>query len=158
LEKTIKIDDTSVKLSIWDTAGQEAYSSLVPLYFRSTSAVIIVFDLTRGITFDDLRKWVKIATTQVPDDVLLVVCGNKSDLVEIRQVDEQKARDYCREIGAIYFETSAKTAENVNIVFSELVKNIWDRKAKVKLDETIVLEDDKIKIGSDVPSTSRCAC
>lgn len=159
LEKVITTSVGKVKLSIWDTAGQEAYSSLVPLYFRKASAVIITYDITRGKTYDDLRKWVKDVNMNITDDVILCIIGNKVDMNEFRQVEKTVAEKYCSEIGAYYFETSAKTAEGVTAVFDQIVKSILEARQKEK-DESEMGSNDIVTTLDEkkVAPQERCVC
>ena len=98
---------------IWDTAGSERYRSLAPMYFRGARCALIAFDLTSQDSFDKVSYWVE----QVRDQTQCVVClvGTKADLT--RQVTFDQAKEFADSNHLGYFETSAKTGENVEAVF-----------------------------------------
>lgn len=85
MSKNLVVDHSPIKFQIWDTAGQEKYHSLAPMYYRGAAAAIIVYDITRSATFDTLKMWVRELQTMGPENIVLVVCGNKADL-ESRRV------------------------------------------------------------------------
>ena len=79
VRKVVTVNNESVRFQIWDTAGQETYRSLAPLYYRSASAVLIVFDVTRVKTFDEVKYWVDQVGVHGERNVRLIVIGNKID-------------------------------------------------------------------------------
>mmetsp|Transcript_9327 Transcript_9327/g.18411 ORF Transcript_9327/g.18411 Transcript_9327/m.18411 type:complete len:200 (-) Transcript_9327:223-822(-) len=103
---------------IWDTAGQERYEAITPLYYRSAEAAVIVFDLTYGESFAKAQEWLKRLKKERPDpDMPIALVGNKSDR-EGREVNEEEVQAFAEENGLQYFETSAKTGQNVDNMFS----------------------------------------
>jgi len=120
--KTLRYDKDVVRWELWDTAGQEQYNSLVPMYYRGALGAVLVYDITSNASFSRLQKWVVELRSCGPAGLVLVVCGNKSDLADQRQVDTKAAEEYARSIGAIYLETSAKLALNVDAIFTQLWK------------------------------------
>jgi hypothetical protein len=84
MSKYFVVDDKAYKFQIWDTAGQEKYHSLAPMYYRGAAAAIIVYDITRAETFTTVKKWVKELKAVVPDSVVIAICGNKDDLATSR--------------------------------------------------------------------------
>jgi len=117
LSNMIVIDGKPVKLQIWDTAGQEKYHSLAPMYYRGAGAAILVYDQTQPASFEKLKEWVAELRLQGPEHIVISVAANKADLVDSRQVDVDEARAYAAEIGADLFETSAKADQNVADLF-----------------------------------------
>lgn len=111
MSKMIMVDGHSIKYQIWDTAGQEKYHSLAPMYYRGAAAAIVVYDITKRSTFETLKAWVKELQQLGPPDIIICVCGNKADLKDQREVDSADAKRYAQEIGAIFFETSAKSGD-----------------------------------------------
>jgi small GTP-binding protein len=77
--KLMKIDGQEVRLSIWDTAGQEAYRSLVPHYYKGASLAMIMFDVTSQKSFDEVDSWISDAQKNCPKGHFLLI-GNKIDL------------------------------------------------------------------------------
>lgn len=120
MSKLITVNSKPIKFQIWDTAGQEKYHSLAPMYYRGAAAAILVYDITRSSTFKTLQTWVEELKSKGPKDIALAIAGNKADLEENREVDRNTAFEYAERIGAIYLETSAKEDLNVQKIFTEL--------------------------------------
>ena len=64
-KKVTKADKT-YELQIWDTAGQEKFRSITPLYFRDANGIILVYDVTNPVSFNSLRDWIKLIDEQGP--------------------------------------------------------------------------------------------
>jgi len=124
MSKMIMIDSQPIKFQIWDTAGQEKYHSLAPMYYRGASAAIIVYDITRASTFRTLKTWVTELQQQGPTDIAIAIAGNKADLEPQREITTEAAEQYANEIGAMYLETSAKDDTNVHDIFVQLSKRL----------------------------------
>ena len=122
--KTVLCDNNrTLKLEIWDTAGQERYRALTTMFYKDANAAILVYDITRKDSFEQLEEyWCKQIKENSPSDIILAVCGNKSDLVEKEDVNEETARQFATSLGAAYVSTSAKYVETVNNLFIQLVK------------------------------------
>lgn len=124
MSKYLVVGGKAIKFQIWDTAGQEKYHSLAPMYYRNSSAAIVVYDITRSSTFDTLRSWVQELQQQGPKDIAIAIAGNKADLADKREVETRVAKEYADEIGALFFETSAKDDTNVQALFSRLSERL----------------------------------
>ena len=122
--KTVLCDNNrTLKLEIWDTAGQERYRSLTTMFYKDANAAVLVYDITRKDSFEQLKEyWTKQVKENSPSDTILAICGNKSDLVEKEDVNEGTARQFAQSLGAIFVSTSAKSIEQVNNLFIQLVK------------------------------------
>eukprot|EP00941_MAST-03F_sp_MAST-3F-sp1_P001447 g1447.t1 len=120
MSKLIVVDGIALKYQIWDTAGQEKYRSLAPMYYRGAAAAILVYDITSMTSFIKCKNWVKELQSYGPEDILLVLAGNKLDLSEQREVTSDIARKYADEIGALFLETSAKDNVNVSKAFEDI--------------------------------------
>ena len=122
--KTVVCDNNrTLKLEIWDTAGQERYRSLTTMFYKDANAAVLVYDITRKDSFEQLQEyWTKQIKENSPSDIILAVCGNKSDLLEKEDVNEGVARKFAESLGAIFVSTSAKSIEQVNNLFVQLVK------------------------------------
>jgi len=106
--QSVVIDQQVIKFEIWDTAGQEKYKSLAPLYYRGTSAALIVYDITNKETFDNARTWIDEVQTQEGKTVVIGLAGNKLDLSSNRKVLTEEGEKFARDNNFIFFETSAK--------------------------------------------------
>lgn len=112
--------NATVKFEIWDTAGQERYKSLAPMYYRNANTAIVVFDLTAPESLARARMWVRELRLQADDSIVIALVGNKLDDVANRKVDKETAQSYADDEGLLYFETSAKTGENVQHCFEQI--------------------------------------
>jgi len=132
--KRIIVGSNVVKLQIWDTAGQDRFHSLTPLYYRGAVGAILVFDLMNPASFKEVESWAEELSQNSGGETALVVVGNKRDLFyangsEPAQPHVPKAaRTYAESINAMYIETSAKDGTGINELFSELTKTIIERK------------------------------
>ncbi|XP_027720510.1 ras-related protein Rab-42 [Vombatus ursinus] len=114
-----------VKLQLWDTAGAERYRSITRSFYRNTVGVLLVFDVTNRTSFDHIEDWYQqVASMQVPDKVLYLLVGHKSDLQQARQVSTQEAENLAAVLGTSFLETSAKTNSNVALAFETLAHDI----------------------------------
>jgi small GTP-binding protein len=109
----------TITFNIWDTAGQEKYRSLAPIYFTGAHLAILVYDITRSETLQALDEFFALFHQKAPDDCVYVVVGNKLDLAAERQVSTEDAENYRMKMGAdFYFETSALKGINIQEVFT----------------------------------------
>ncbi|XP_041102111.1 ras-related protein Rab-31-like [Polyodon spathula] len=120
LTKTVPCGNELHKFLIWDTAGQERFHSLAPMYYRGSAAAVIVYDITKLDSFITLKKWVKELKEHGPEDIVVAIAGNKSDLGDIREVPVKEAKEYAESIAAIFVETSARNAVNVEELFKKI--------------------------------------
>ena len=88
--KTIEYKGNSLKLQIWDSAGQERYKALIPSYVRGASIVFIVYDVTNKNTFTNVITWINFIKQVNTDESYLVLCGNKIDMP--RQVSTNEGK------------------------------------------------------------------
>ena len=152
--KSVVCDGGKVlKFEIWDTAGQEKYRSLTKMFYKDAKAVIMVYDVTREDSFEELQKyWYDQIKESSPANIILVIAANKSDLIEKEKVDEGEARNYAKEINALYVSTSAKNSNGINNLFEEIAKKYTGStnvEIKEEEGETEPPEDDNnnVKIG-----------
>ncbi|KAK9479962.1 ras family-domain-containing protein [Lipomyces japonicus] len=125
LTQTIALDDsTTIKFEIWDTAGQERYKSLAPMYYRNANCAVVVYDITQAASLDKAKSWVKELQRQANENIIIALAGNKTDLDAKRQVETSVAEAYAQESGLLFFETSAKTGENVTELFTAIAKKL----------------------------------
>jgi len=92
------------------------------MYYRGAAAAILVYDITKPSSFTALQDWVVELKNNTPKDLVLAVCGNKSDLELDRIVERSIAEKYSRDIGAIYIEASAKNGDKVQRLFEDVAK------------------------------------
>lgn len=122
--KRISTENSRVTLRIWDTAGQERFRSLAPMYFHGAQAVIVVFSLNAKETFEDAATWVDELKEHYEEIPLLYLVGNKADLTDERCISIEQANEMAEKLNANYFETSAKTGQNINELFEDIAYQI----------------------------------
>ena len=122
--KLVLCDDTkTLKFEIWDTVGEEKYRSLTKMFYKDAKAAVMVYDVTRQESFNELKNfWSVQIKESSPEDIILVIAGNKSDLIGQEVVDEEEARNFAKEKNAIFFSTSATNCEVINNLFEEIAK------------------------------------
>ncbi|KAK5581471.1 hypothetical protein RB653_001504 [Dictyostelium firmibasis] len=129
-KKDYVFDGKELKLELIDTAGQEEYSSgLHDKAIRSCDGFILVFSITSRESFQkikDLRE--KILWVKDKDRVPMVIVGNKSDMEKDRRVSKNEARSLAEEFECRYIETSAKTSENIELLFNNILGQVVDKK------------------------------
>ncbi|KAG7276157.1 hypothetical protein CRUP_030581 [Coryphaenoides rupestris] len=119
--RMITIDGKQIKLQIWDTAGQESFRSITRSYYRGAAGALLVYDITRRDTFNHLTTWLEDARQHSNSNMVIMLIGNKRTLESRREVKKEEGEAFAREHGLIFMETSAKTASNVEEVFTSLV-------------------------------------
>ncbi|KAF3553600.1 hypothetical protein F2Q69_00010654 [Brassica cretica] len=120
LSKTMYLEDRTVRLQLWDTAGQERFRSLIPSYIRDSSVAVIVYDVASRQSFLNTTKWIDEVRTERGSDVIVVLVGNKTDLVDKRQVSIEEAEAKARELNVMFIETSAKAGFNIKALFRKI--------------------------------------
>ena len=123
--KPLKINNnTTVKVLVWDTAGQEKYKGIVRSFYNKANGILLTFDITNKDSFERIDFWVQELKKNIGiDDLYIVLVGNKKDRTEERQVSFEEAEKYCLDnnFGG-YFEVSAKTNEGINELFVDVAK------------------------------------
>ena len=117
------IDGEEFFVDCLDTAGGEDYPALRNQYFMKADGILFVYDVTRRETFDQLKPFVdEIKTLLKKDQLPAVICGNKIDLSEQRQVQSSEGKAFADSLGIPFIETSAKTGENVEEAFFTVIR------------------------------------
>jgi small GTP-binding protein len=125
-EKKIEINKTQYNLKIWDTAGQEKFRALTQLFYKESSAAILVYDITRKDSFEQIKEyWFNQVKEKSPNNVIIALAANKIDLFENEEVEEKIARDFANEIGAIFMMPSAKNKDGIDELFDIIANKIF---------------------------------
>ena len=125
--RLINIDHHSIKLQIWDTAGQESFRSITRSYYRDAAGALLVYDITRRESFNHLARWLEEARQNGNPNMTIMLIGNKSDLEHRRAVSTKEGEAFAQEHGLVFLETSAKTAANVESAFIKTAENIYEK-------------------------------
>ncbi|KAL3536221.1 hypothetical protein ACH5RR_004682 [Cinchona calisaya] len=126
--KLLTVDGKKLKLTIWDTAGQEKFRTLTSSYYRGAQGIILVYDVTRRETFTNLSYfWAKeIELYSTNQDCVKMLVGNKVDKESERAVSREEGMTLAKELGSLFLECSARTRANVEQCFKELALKIMD--------------------------------
>ncbi|PIO41271.1 Ras-related protein Rab-12 [Aquarana catesbeiana] len=112
-------------LTTRDTAGQERFNSITSAYYRSAKGIVLVYDITKKETFEDLPKWMKMIDKYASEDAELLLVGNKLDCESNREITRQQGEKFAQQITGMRFcEASAKDNFNVDEIFLKLVDDI----------------------------------
>ena len=123
----LDVNGERVRLQIWDTAGQERFRAMSRAYFRNAMGAILMFDTTNRGSFDALSVWLSdLHQLSCPNSVVLLV-GNKNDLVDQRQVGVSEAEMFAQSHNLQYIDTSALTGANVKETFMYLATEVIAR-------------------------------
>ncbi|KAH7823291.1 Rab1L2, Rab1-like protein [Monocercomonoides exilis] len=123
----VEIDDQFVTLHLWDTAGSELFSSMPSTTYRRADGLMIVYDCTDLISFEKVQEWLITVRKYAPEDVQIMLIGNKIDLITQRQVSTIEAKNYADKHGFDFIETSAKTSDNISSAFEILTRSILQK-------------------------------
>ena len=125
-QKILDIDGKTVRLDIWDTAGQEKYRAMGKMFYKEAYIVLFIYDITDQESFDDLKNvWYDELSKAGEKHVVLAVVGNKCDMFLKEVVDEDQARKWANEIGAIFGLVSAKTGDCISLLFESVVRKYF---------------------------------
>ncbi|KAK4475114.1 hypothetical protein MN116_002202 [Schistosoma mekongi] len=123
--KIVEVNDQKVKIQIWDTAGQERFRAVTRSYYRGAAGVLLVYDITRRLTFTQIQTWLTDARRLTSPDTVIFLIGNKADLDGQRTVTFEEAKLIADENGLMFLECSAKSGVNVEEVFIETARKIF---------------------------------
>ena len=147
--KSFKINEDYIKMEIWDTAGQERYKSITSAYYKGSNGALLVYDITRTVTFDDIEKWINEVKDVVEGELKFVLVGNKCDLTSERKVETETALAKAQKLKMPLIETSALNSTNIQKVFKIILIDIYKnfkKEKKEKNDKNNLNEGIKIEI------------
>ena len=113
----ILIDDQSVTLLLYDTAGQEKFKSLIPLYTNEANIILLIYDISNKDSFDNIGNWFDLLNNINKEEVIFALVGNKSDLDFNRKVSKEEAESYANEHHYVFQEVSAMSGEGIQELF-----------------------------------------
>lgn len=128
-KNTFKLNGDEVELTIWDIAGQEKFAKVRKTFYENAAGFIIVYDLTRKSTLENIINWYKDVLENT-DDIPCVVIGNKNDLKNKREINNDHVSKVIEKNNMdikVKFETSAKTGENVEQGFNSLIQQLINK-------------------------------
>ncbi len=142
-------------LSIWDTAGQEKYQSLGKIFYKDAYIILLIYDITNQNSLDSLKKtWYPDLQIYAENCVVIGVVGNKADLYENDDLaDEDEAKEFAKEIGALFYLVSAKSGENVTKLFEKLLDKFLEKDIQDKVKEK---EKSSFNLDSRIEKKKNC--
>ena len=155
--KTLEIENKQIKMQIWDTAGQERFRNVISSYFRGSHGIFLIYDITNRDSFKNLENWLIEIEKNASQNVLKILIGNKSDLVDDREIKTEEGQAFANRNGMKFIETSAKMNTNVNEAFETLAKLMMEfnneKKTLPTKNETKVLNASS---GKDIKTKKKC--
>ncbi|VVC45152.1 Hypothetical protein CINCED_3A016679 [Cinara cedri] len=131
--KIISVDDSKVKLQIWDTAGQERFRSVTHAYYRDAHALLLLYDVTNKVSFDNIRAWLSEIRDYAHEQVVIMLIGNKADCSSNdRMVKRDEGEQLAKEYSVTFLETSAKSGLNVEIAFMSVARELLFKKTGIE--------------------------
>mmetsp|Transcript_17172 Transcript_17172/g.19145 ORF Transcript_17172/g.19145 Transcript_17172/m.19145 type:complete len:212 (-) Transcript_17172:140-775(-) len=131
-EREVDLNEVKVKARIWDTGGQERFSTITASFYRGADVVIVVFDLTNEDTFDKLHYWIDQVRKFGRESTQLLICGHKLDLSAERIISEDDAKEKADSLGYSYVEASAKEDKNVELVFKTAIYEVLQQREQTE--------------------------
>ena len=123
----IESKNKTISFEIWDTAGQEKYRSLTKMFYKDSSIVIMVYDITNEESFNDIKSyWLDEVINNSNENVIMAIVGNKSDLIENEKVKEEDVKNFANEKGIHYACISAKMKNGIDDLFKDIGNKYYD--------------------------------
>ena len=165
--KNVSIHDQDVRLILYDTAGQEKFRSLIPMYIREAQIILLIYDISDRDSFDAMPKWIQEVLDVKNAEAVFVLIGNKIDLENERKVTFEEGKKFAEENNFIFQEVSAKDGQNFTNLFEVQIfeavynkfKKEFDKREKVydedqgnseTIDYTNKINDNKVKLEADI--------
>eukprot|EP00826_Nyctotherus_ovalis_P061867 TRINITY_DN8851_c0_g3_i6.p2 TRINITY_DN8851_c0_g3~~TRINITY_DN8851_c0_g3_i6.p2 ORF type:complete len:155 (+),score=36.67 TRINITY_DN8851_c0_g3_i6:146-610(+) len=135
-----------MRLQIWDTAGSEVFRSIARSYYKGAAGIVMVFDLGRRATFEDLKMWLAEVKEAASSTATFILVGNKCDLEESKiQVTSEEVEHFADSNSMQYIESSAKTGKNIENIFDTIAAAIY-KKIKEKIID-VAAADQGVRVG-----------
>ena len=133
--KTMTLQNNkSIKLQIWDTAGQDRFRAITKNYYKGANGIILIYDVTSIQTYENVKNWISQIREESNPNVIIYLVGNKIDVPEeqklVKTEDGQKIAD---EYKLPFNEASAKDGTNINEIFQELLEEIDEKYSKLEV-------------------------
>jgi len=152
------INSKKTLIQIWDTAGQEQFRTITPVYYRKVDGVVMVYDITDQNSFESVNYWMKNLSDYADQNIKIILVGNKQDMQDKRIVAKEEGEKIATKFKIKFMEASAKNKTNVNEIFMGLAKDILDNKKPEdnKIAESIILTGRESKKANNAVSKKSC--
>ena len=123
--KSMKLKNgKTVKIQIWDTAGQDRFRAITKNYYKGSHGIILIYDITNPKTFQNITDWVSQVREEASHNVVIYLIGNKIDLSNERNVSTEEGKELAEKLGLPFNEASALDGTNINETFDDMVERI----------------------------------
>ena len=147
----VEIDNQIIKLEVWDTAGQERLRSVPKKFYIKSDAFILMYDITKESTFNELTQWIKdikeARNTDINDNndnnCIIYLTGNKIDNINQREIKTEDAENFAKKYNINYTEISCKDGINIYEIMENIIFDTSKRLDYLK--EGFNLEKEKIE-------------
>ena len=140
--KNVTIHDQDVRLILYDTAGQEKFRSLIPMYIREAQIILLIYDISDKDSFDSIPRWIQEVLDVKNTDAVFALIGNKNDLENDRKVTFEEGKKFAEENKFIFQEVSAKSGKNFETLFEVQLFEAVYNKFKSEFDKRERMYDD----------------
>ncbi|KAI5062018.1 hypothetical protein GOP47_0022557 [Adiantum capillus-veneris] len=159
ISKTIHLENGhTIRLQIWDTAGQEHFRCIIPSYMRDSSMGIVVYSVADRSSFESASKWIEELRNERGKDVIVLLVGNMVDLVNMRKVSVEEGIERAKQLGVDFMEASAKEDFNIKSIFNKIINIQLQQCEGVLARKERLVEVDLQPIQIRKKDTSICAC
>jgi small GTP-binding protein len=124
VKQVVVRDNINVKCLLWDSAGSERYRAVASAYYRGANGAFLVYDITNEQSFKNCKKWLNDLKDYC--DPIIILVGNKSDLIHLRQVPTGEAQQFAEENKLLFIEVSALSMENIEKAFNNVIEKMID--------------------------------
>ena len=159
--KYMKMDDSSVKVLIWDTAGQEKFQNIAKQYYKGANGVLLIYDICSRKTFERIEFWLKeLKENNRIDELFICLVGNKNDMEDKREISIEEGKKYAKDNNIPFLEVSAKSGKGIIDLFKKVIKGALD---KVYIKNEKEEGEEKVRLSSflekvDVKEKQRRCC
>ena len=159
-QKSLNVNGTKINFDIWDTAGEEAYRSLTKIFLNKAKICVLVYDITKEKTFDDIKNvWYNLILEHLDkEEIIFVLVGNKNDLIDQQIISAQEANLYAKKINAIFEELNALNNEKINNLMEKIAKIFIKKQEKINLsmERSIIISDKLYDNDNDKKGHKKC--
>ena len=142
-----------------DTVGQEAFQSQTKQFYRGAEACILTFDICNRSSFTNIKKWQQRFCDQVnpenPESFPFMLLGNKNDLYETREVKMEEAQQFAEDQNLTYYEVSAKSGENVELAFKDVIEACTSRRIRCGIPKESIVGQGSVLKASHMDQSAR---
>ncbi len=133
---TLKNNKT-IKLQIWDTAGQDRFRAITKNYYKGANGIILIYDVTNSQTFENVKNWITQIKEEASKNVVIYLAANKIDVADdLKVITPEEGQKMADEYHMPFFETSAKEGININEIFEDIVEKVDEVFSKLEVPKT----------------------